>query len=60
LRDGEITAAAAREEIEDGLEPAAIYPDQAVGLTEAPAELATALLVVRGFWATALDDGTET
>jgi predicted nucleotidyltransferase component of viral defense system len=39
---------------------AAIYPDQAVGLTQAPAELATALLIVRGFWATALDDGMET
>jgi predicted nucleotidyltransferase component of viral defense system len=37
-----------------------IYPDQAVGLTRASADLTTGLRVVRGFWATALDDGTET
>lgn len=38
---------------------AGVYPDQADGLTEASADLASALLMVRAFWATALADGTE-
>jgi predicted nucleotidyltransferase component of viral defense system len=37
----------------------AIYPDIAVGLTDASTDLATAMFIVRGFWATALANGTE-
>lgn len=36
-----------------------IYPNQADGLTEAPADLANALLIVRGFWATVIADRTD-
>lgn len=36
-----------------------LYPDRAEGLTEAPADLPSALLIVLGFWATALADEME-
>ncbi|MEO3782347.1 nucleotidyl transferase AbiEii/AbiGii toxin family protein [Actinocorallia sp. B10E7] len=36
-----------------------VYPVQADGLTDLPADLPSALLIVRGFWDTALVDETE-
>lgn len=38
---------------------AGVYPVQAGGLTEASTDLPSALLCVRGFWASALADGSE-
>ncbi|RCG32095.1 nucleotidyl transferase AbiEii/AbiGii toxin family protein [Sphaerisporangium album] len=38
---------------------AGTYPDQAANLTEASTDLHTAMLIVRGFWATALATRTE-